>query len=44
MPPIYFDERIAQQYETYWPELFAPEVVDPAVTFLADLAGTASPR
>jgi SAM-dependent methyltransferase len=40
VPPIYFDERIARQYETYWPELFAPEVVDPAVTFLADLAGT----
>jgi SAM-dependent methyltransferase len=34
-----FDERIAERYETYWPELFRPEVIDPAVNFLADLAG-----
>jgi SAM-dependent methyltransferase len=26
--------------ETLWPELFEPDVVDPAVTFLAELAGT----
>jgi hypothetical protein len=37
---IYFDERIAERYETYWPELFHPEVVQPAVDFLAELAGT----
>jgi SAM-dependent methyltransferase len=39
----YFDERIAATYEAKWPELFAPAVVDPAVSFLADLArsGTA---
>lgn len=36
---IYFDERIAERYEIYWPELFQPEVVQPAVNFLADLAG-----
>ena len=36
----YFDERIAERCETYWPELFEPAVVDPAVDFLADLAGT----
>lgn len=39
----YFDERIAATYELKWPELFEPAVVDPAVSFLADLArsGTA---
>jgi len=39
----YFDERIAATYEVKWPELFEPAVVDPAVSFLADLArsGTA---
>jgi SAM-dependent methyltransferase len=34
-----FDEWIAQRYETLWPELFDPAVVDPAVSFLAALAG-----
>jgi SAM-dependent methyltransferase len=34
-----FDERIAKSYEAKWPHLFAPEVVDPVVDFLADLAG-----
>jgi hypothetical protein len=28
MDNIYFDERIAERYETYWPELFQPEVAD----------------
>jgi SAM-dependent methyltransferase len=39
----YFDERIAATYEAKWPELFEPAVVEPAVSFLADLArsGTA---
>jgi SAM-dependent methyltransferase len=40
VPKNYFDERIAQQYDTYWPNLFEPAVVDPAVGFLADLAGS----
>lgn len=40
MPKNSFDERIAERYETYWPDLFEPAVVDPAVGFLADLAGT----
>jgi SAM-dependent methyltransferase len=40
VPENYFDERIAERYETYWPNLFEPSVVDPAVSFLADLAGT----
>ena len=33
-----FDEWVAQRYETLWPELFEPDVIDPAVDFLADLA------
>jgi hypothetical protein len=40
MPSGLFDEWVAQRYETLWPELFDPAVVDPAVQFLADLAGT----
>lgn len=40
MPRIYFDERIARGYDTRWAHLFDPAVVDPAVDFLADLAGT----
>jgi SAM-dependent methyltransferase len=33
-----FDEWVAERYETLWPELFEPGVIDPAVDFLADLA------
>ena len=40
MPKIYFDERIAEGYDAASTEMFDPEVVDPAVSFLADLAGT----
>jgi len=40
MPETHFDEWIAARYETLWPELFDPAVVDPAVSFLADLAAT----
>jgi hypothetical protein len=40
VPTNYFDERIAKSYEAKWPELFEPAVVDPAVRFLAGLAGT----
>ena len=39
MPENYFDEWIARRYRELWPHLFDPEVVDPAVSFLADLAG-----
>ena len=39
MPENYFDEHIANGYETLWPESFEPAVVDPAANFLADLAG-----
>jgi SAM-dependent methyltransferase len=39
VPRNYFDERIAKSYQAKWPELFEPAVVDPAVAFLAGLAG-----
>ena len=39
LPENYFDGWIAQQYEALWPHLFDPEVVGPAVDFLAGLAG-----
>lgn len=39
MPEDRFDERIAKSYEAKWPALFDPAVVDPAVDFLAELAG-----
>ena len=40
VPRNYFGERIAKSYQAKWPELFEPGVVDPAVRFLARLAGT----
>ena len=40
MPENYFDERIAKAYDTKWAYLAEPAVVDPAVSFLAELAGT----
>lgn len=40
MPENYFDERIAKWYDTRWASLAEPAVVDPAVRFLAELAGT----
>ena len=40
MADDYFDGWIAERYRVLWPHLFAAEVVDPAVAFLADLAGT----
>lgn len=39
MPQVYFDERVAQRYDTEFADMFDPAVVDPAVDFLADLAG-----
>jgi SAM-dependent methyltransferase len=35
----YFDEWIASRYAVLWSHLFDPEVVEPAVNFLAELAG-----
>jgi SAM-dependent methyltransferase len=42
VPADYFTERIAENYEGYWPELFEPAAVDPVVDFLADLANDGS--
>jgi SAM-dependent methyltransferase len=42
MPESQFDEWVAQRYEVLWPELFEPTVLEPAVDFLAGLAGTGS--
>jgi SAM-dependent methyltransferase len=39
LPENYFDGWIAKQYEALWPHLFDPEVVAPAVNFLAALGG-----
>lgn len=35
-----FDEWIAQRYERLWPELFEPPLLDWAVDFLVELAGS----
>jgi SAM-dependent methyltransferase len=40
MAADYFGERVAQTYEAKWPELFEPGVIEPAVSFLAGLAGS----
>src|SRR5918994_1143701 len=39
MPEDHFGERVAEHYDESSPEMFDPAVVDPAVDFLADLAG-----
>ena len=39
MPKVYFDERIAARYDADAVDLFRPSVVDPVVSFLAELAG-----
>jgi SAM-dependent methyltransferase len=35
----YFDERVAARYDESDPEMFAPQVVEPVVDFLAAIAG-----
>jgi SAM-dependent methyltransferase len=40
VPKIYFDEHRAQRYDADSTDMFDPGVVEPAVSFLADLAGT----
>jgi SAM-dependent methyltransferase len=42
MAQTYFDERVAARYEAYWPELFEPAAIDPAVDLLTGLAGDGS--
>jgi SAM-dependent methyltransferase len=39
MPKIYFDEHRAERYDADSADMFDPAVLDPAVEFLADLAG-----
>ena len=39
MPQDHFGEQVAAQYDEQSAEMFEPAVVDPAVDFLADLAG-----
>jgi hypothetical protein len=39
VPKVWFDERIAEGYDAASTDMFEPAVVDPAVSFLADLAG-----
>lgn len=39
VPKVYFDERIAERYDADAADLFQPSVVDPVVSFLAELAG-----
>jgi SAM-dependent methyltransferase len=38
MRPNYFDERVATTYDATSADMFAPEVLEPTVDFLADLA------
>ncbi len=39
MPADHFGERVAERYDASGAEMFDPTVVEPAVSFLADLAG-----
>jgi SAM-dependent methyltransferase len=39
VPKIYFDERIAKGYDAASMDMYEPAVLEPAVSFLADLAG-----
>jgi SAM-dependent methyltransferase len=39
MPEDHFGERVAERYDTSAADMFEPAVVDPAVDFIAELAG-----
>jgi SAM-dependent methyltransferase len=39
VPKVYFDEQVAERYDADSADMFKPEVVEPAVSLLADLAG-----
>ncbi|MGH3546229.1 MAG: methyltransferase domain-containing protein [Mycobacteriales bacterium] len=39
MPDDYFGEQVAQRYDTSEAEMFATDVIEPTVSFLADVAG-----
>ena len=38
VPENHFKAKIATEYATLWPHLFEPAMVDPPVSFLADMA------
>jgi hypothetical protein len=40
VPETHFDASIARRYETLWPELFEPAVIEATVQLLSELAGT----
>jgi SAM-dependent methyltransferase len=40
MPENFFDERVAERYDSDAGDMFGNDVLDPAVTFLAELAGS----
>jgi len=40
MPENFFDERVAERYDADAGDMFDPVILDPAVTFLAELAGS----
>jgi SAM-dependent methyltransferase len=39
VPPNYFNEWVAKNYETKWPEIYAPAFIAGTVAFLSALAG-----
>lgn len=39
-PKVYFGERVAASYDDLYGRMFQPEAVDPAVSLLAELAGS----
>jgi SAM-dependent methyltransferase len=39
VPENYFDDWVAERYDALWADSFDPEVVEPAVDLLAELAG-----
>jgi SAM-dependent methyltransferase len=39
VPENYFDDWVAQHFKVLWAHLFEPEVVEPAVSLLTELAG-----
>ena len=42
MPESRFDQWVADRHDALWSELFEPTVIEPAVAFLAQYAGTGS--
>jgi len=42
VPKVYFDKQVAGRYDADFADMFEPAVVDPAVSFLAQLAGEGS--